>query len=133
MALVRDRDPWHDALMALVEHNNVEPLAAFFEIQLRDLSQLVRFLHDRNQKPRGKSIWDRYGNPDYRAAQDAERRVLKWKQETGEKNIPETMRQDIIERSVEIINKQFFAKDKPASPERVREILRGPKSRRLPP
>ena len=103
--------------------------------QLGYLAGIVRVLHMRGQKrPRGKprGTWGRWGDPNYVAAWVAEPRIAIWKHDNGQPNIPETVRDKIIGDTVAEIRKWHFARRKPPSVDRVKAILAGPRSRRLP-
>ena len=139
-------DRWTDAAMA-AGNGDIEPLTnylndvaagrepALTQEQLDNLASFLRLQHARGQKRlRGKpgGTWRRWGDPNYVAAQFAEVRIAIWKRDNGRRNIPDTIRDKIIANTVAEIRKWHFAKRKPPSIHRVKAILAGPRSRRLP-
>lgn len=139
-------DRWTDAVIA-AGNGDIEPLANYLEDvaagreppltqhQLNDLASLVRLLHARGQKrKRGKpgGAWRRSSDPNYVAAQFAEARIATWKRNNGKRNIPNKKRDEIVANTVAEIRQWHFAKRKPPSVSRVKAILAGPSSRRLP-
>jgi hypothetical protein len=137
-------DAWTDALLAYRD-GDPEPLtnylsAAAEEVpalarQLRDLARLLQFMHAKTQTlPPGNpgGPWQRWREPNYVAAWYAEHWIANHKRDTGRSTIADETRESFIADAVNLINGWHFAKDNPASVDRVREILRGPRSRRIP-
>jgi hypothetical protein len=139
-------DRWTDAAIA-AGNGDIEPLAnylndvaaerepALTQEQLGNLVSLLRLLRARGQKrPRGKpgGTWRRWGEPNYVAAQFAEARIAIWKRDNSKRNIPDDVRNKIIAGTVAEIRGWHFAKRKSPSVHRVKAILVGPRSRRLP-
>jgi hypothetical protein len=140
-------DRWTDAAIAAGNDVDIEPLAnylddvaagrepALTQEQLGNLASLLRLLHARGQKrKRGKpsGTWRRWGDPNYVATQFAEVRIARWKRDNGKHNAPDAIRDKIIADTVAEIRKWHFAKRKPPSVSRVKALLVGPRSRRLP-
>jgi hypothetical protein len=140
-------DRWTDAVVAAGNGVDIEPLANYLEdvaggresaltqYQLNNLVSLVRLLHARGQKQgRGKpsGTHRRCSNPNYVATQFAEVRIAIWERANGKRNIPDAVRDKTIAATVAEISKWSFAKRKPPSVSRVKALLAGPRSRRLP-
>jgi hypothetical protein len=138
-------DPFTDAVLALSEQNDVEPLVRYVRTladldpalaqQLHDLALILRLLHAKGQKrlpgkPGG--TWRRFQNPNYVAAQYAEVRIAIWKRDNGKRNVPNDVRDTIIANTVTELRTWHFAKRQRPSANRVKSILSGPRSRRLP-
>jgi len=142
-------DSWTDAIMALHERGEVEPLAANLGAmaeaapqvarQFHDLARLLRLLHAGWRPPaapkpsRGKpgGPWWRWQDPNYVAAWWAEAQINNLKRETSKQKISASKREQIIGESVAKINSWHFAKTRKAKADRVREILRTAKKHRL--
>jgi hypothetical protein len=146
-AIPETGDRWTDAAIAAGNGVDIEPLVnylddvaagrepAITQEQLDNLASLLRLQHARNQKrPRGKpgGTWRRCEDPNYVTAQFAEVRIARWKRDNGKPNIRGKIRDQIIADTVAEIRKWHFAKRKPPSVHRVKAILAGPRSRRLP-
>src|SRR5262249_48623664 len=132
-------DPWTNAVIAACSTPcNVEPLVAYLETtegltreQLRHLVGVLRSLKARSEKrPRGKpgGSWQRWSKPHY---------IVAW---FVEHNRPPAERTDaLISRYIREFNGWAFMRDKPpldphpggTDHERVKRLLRDPKSRRL--
>jgi hypothetical protein len=140
-------DPFTDAVLALGERNEIEPLARYLLDagagavpaltiqQMHDLVGILRLLHAKGQKrPPGKpgGTWRRFQNPNYVAAQYAEVRIAIWKRDNGKRNVPNDVRDTIIANTVTELRTWHFAKRQRPSANRVKSILSGPRSRRLP-
>jgi hypothetical protein len=131
-------------MVLLDGRNEVEPVANYLEGAaealppavarlLRDSAQLLRYLHTQANPPKRSrgapaGTWERWSNPNYLVAQSVERRVQAWKRTHGRVRIPDTLQDNYIDKELERWNKL----PKPPSRDRVRELLRQPKSRRLP-
>jgi hypothetical protein len=139
-------DAWTDAVLAWAECNEIEPLTqylkavgkqtapAFTPQQLHNLAGIVEILHSRGKKrlpgkPRG--LWQRWQDANYIAAWIAEQRILCWKREHDGRSIPIEDRNAIVEQTVLEVREWHVAKRKKPNSDRVSEILRGPKDRRL--
>ena len=134
-------------MMALVERNDVEPIVQYLEAAaevvpglgrlFRDLSLLLRFMHAnakgqkrRRGNPGGQ--WDNWHDPNYVAAQLAERAIVDWKRNSGEAKIPQELRAQKIDEAAARVDCMAIARGKPVDRERVQQLLREPKWRRLP-
>ncbi len=134
-------DPWIDAVIALGEHDDIEPLISYLDTtpvlaeQLHDLKCILRMLHARGRKHnRGRpdgTLW-RWTHSNYLTAWIAEQRIAIWKLDTGKHNISDKIRNEIISNTVAEARTWHFAKRKPPSVDRGAAILKGPRSRRLP-
>jgi hypothetical protein len=139
----RHGDPWIDVMVEYA-NGNPEPITAYLRTmhrlmpwlyELDGIAGLLQFMHTKSQKrPRGKpgGEWLLWKKPDYVAAWFAEHWIANHKRTTGRRVIADELRESFINAAVYRINTWPFAKDDPASFERVWEILRGPRSRRLP-
>jgi hypothetical protein len=137
-------DAWTDALLAYLD-GDPAPLNDYLRVaaealptfadQLCDLARLLQFMHAKTQtRPPGNPggsylLWQK---PNYLAAWFAERWIAKHKHDTRRRTVTNARRETFIADAVNLINGWHFAKDDPASVDRVREILRGPRTRRLP-
>jgi hypothetical protein len=134
-------NPWIDVMVEYV-NGNPEPIRAYLRTmhqlmhwlyELEGIAGMLQFTHAQKRrpgKPGGK--WLLWKKPNYVAAWFAESFIAHHKRETGRRTITDEKRKSFINAAVDLINNTSFAKDDPASFARVREILRGPRSRRLP-
>jgi hypothetical protein len=144
-------DPWADAIIAWHDRNDIEPLAAFVQAgpklspaQWLDLAELLRTIDAKARprrpgKPRGTS--QQWRDPDYLAAWIAEQRIPAWEEKHGRKNVPDEEREAIIKEVVAWVKTWAITSDwrqkkptrrKKPTVNRVRDLLNGSKSRRLP-
>jgi hypothetical protein len=103
--------------------------------QLRGLGEIVRLLHSRTQtRPahRPEGTLQRWTDPNYLADWLICHRIHHWKIETGRKTIPAEERERIITETVNEAAGWHLAKRKKPTVSRVKDIMRLPKSRRLP-
>jgi hypothetical protein len=139
-------DPWHDALMAFIERNEAEELTAYLNTlaevfpplarQMRDLALLVKFMQAKNQKrgrgkPKGAGHWELYSDANYVTAQRVERRMVNWKHDTGKARVPPAMIHEWIDEEASIVNTWKGVHNLPVNIDRVWDILRDAKSKRL--
>jgi hypothetical protein len=135
-------DSWVDALIAFLDRKDVGPLVAYLEAateltreQLRALAGVLRLVHAKPPKRwrgRPKGTLSRLHDPNQIATQFVKRDFARWKIDTGKRKIPEKIKDAIITKRVSYINSWDFVKTHGrASVERVKELLRVPKTRRL--
>jgi hypothetical protein len=138
-------DLWANAVVALAERNDIEPLTLYLDVladcvpelgrQFRDLKSILRVLQAKSQKrKRGKpggTLW-RWRDPNYLAAWIVEQRIAAWRHDHARNSIPDSERAEIIARTVEDARAWHCARRKRPSVARVAAILNGPRSRRLP-
>jgi hypothetical protein len=140
-------EAWHIAVVQCGESNfaTVEPLVQYLEAlarelpdvaeQLRGVGQIVSLLHSRTQKRpahRPQGTLRRWTDPNYVADWLICYRIYHWKVRTGRKTVPAKERDRIIAESINEVAGWHFAKRKKPTGSRVMDIMRLPKSRRLP-
>jgi hypothetical protein len=58
--------------------------------------------------------------------------MVKWKRDTGKARVPTDTIHDMIDEEASILNRWEGLHNRPVDVDRVWDLLRGPKSRRLP-
>jgi hypothetical protein len=143
-------DPWTNGI-AMAAMGDVEPLAAYLkewsvkawlkgdpilEKRLNDLAGVIRMLHLKTHtrgQGRPKGTLDRMKDPNQVAVMLVEKRQALWMRENGRDNVPAEVTKQLGKQTVaEVATWAYFKKKKPTS-EAVLNLLKRPRSDRLPP
>ena len=135
-------DPFDEACWAYHEEDDIDPLIAVLRSDRplssenrEQLARLIDLLHALGQvRKRGKpgGVHTRWNNPNYIAAYLVERRLAKLKQDTGRRKVSAAQREKIIEDVIGEMKGWAVTQHKRLPrEERVLELLREPKNRRL--